>query len=151
MRNPRRLVSLAAIWNGCEIRRVRFSKNPVLRHEANQVVIRPFSERHDSTERHVPSDAYRGFCELMRAGVAMKNSDYPARPGFDNHRARIVFRVAGVHHDGNAQVARRGKLLGECPSLLAPRRVVIMVVQAAFPDRHGAFGGELLQPGDVAL
>jgi hypothetical protein len=145
MRHPRGLVSFSAIGNGSKIRRIGFRKNSVVRNEANQIVVRPFPERHYSAERHVPSDANRRLGKLMRTRVAMKNSCNTARPCLENHRARVILRIASVNDDGNAHLPRNSKLFSESPSLLPPRRIVVVVIQAAFAYRYRTCRAELLQ------
>ena len=48
-----------------------------------------------------------------------------------------------MHDHGLPDVARKSELLGECPSLLLTRRVVVVIVETAFPNRNCAVGDQL--------
>ena len=48
-----------------------------------------------------------------------------------------------MHDHGLPDVARKSELLGECPSLLLTRRVVVVIVETAFADRNRALVDQL--------
>ncbi len=68
---------------------------------------------------------------------------------FRNHRARIVFSVASVHDHGLACFTRKRELLGECSSLFLSRRIVVVIVEATFPNRDGSVSNQLAQLVDM--
>jgi hypothetical protein len=74
--HPRRLVPLSPKWNGSQIRRVGLHQQPLSRHEAKQVSVRPFVEGHDAAERHVPTGSNSELRECMRAGIAVEHTDH---------------------------------------------------------------------------
>ena len=55
-----------------------------------------------------------------------------------------------MHDHGTAELRGERELLGEGAPLLEPRRVVVVVVEAALADCSGAVEDELAQRGDVA-
>ena len=68
----------------------------------------------------------------------MHHSPYSGSAGFNHHCARIVFCITGMYDDREARFARKRKLCGECASLLQARRIVVVIVEPAFPDSHSA-------------
>lgn len=80
----------------------------------------------------------------------MKHTDNSVRPGLRHHRARVILRVARVNDNGHFQLPRQRKLLGESAPLLAPRRIVVVVIETAFSERYGALSDKISQPGNVS-
>jgi hypothetical protein len=80
----------------------------------------------------------------------MKNSGHSIGPSLQNHRTRIVFGVASVNNHRKVEIACSGELICESSSLVSPRRVVVVIVEAALPYCHRPIRRELLQLRNVA-
>ena len=142
MRDPRRLVSLAAKGYWSEIRRIGFDKQTIRGYETEQRVVHPFLECHDSAERDKPAGVDRELRERMTPGVAVQHTDHARGFGLANHRPGVIFCVAGVNHQRLAHFAGQSNLRGERSALRVTRRVVVVVVQAALANRHRELTGE---------
>ena len=138
--DPGGLIALSTIGNGRKVRRIRFSKYPIIGHEPEQIVVDPFPERHDTAERHIPAVLDRLFRKLVGSGVAMKNSFHALRACLGDHCAGVIFGIASVHDDGFACLARQLELRGESAPLLEPRGIIVMIVEPAFADGDSAVG-----------
>lgn len=79
----------------------------------------------------------------------MKNAFHSRISGFGDQSARIVLGVASVNHNGVFELSGKCKLFRECAPLLEPRRVVIVVIEAALTNRYGACADMLAQLVDV--
>ena len=86
--------------------------------------------------------------KLVRAGVAMKDTNHTLIRRLANHRARIGFGIASVHHDWLSRFFSERQLLRKGAALLEPRRVVVMVVEATFAYRDSKLC-ELLQGAGI--
>ena len=79
----------------------------------------------------------------------MQHSDDARGARLLDHRASILFRFARVHDDGPAGVSRYGQLARKGSALEIPRRVVVVVVEAALPDGHGPRLHEVRDPARI--
>src|SRR5215204_3642844 len=131
MNNPCRLISLPAKRHRREIWRIRLGEDAITRHETEQLIVRPLFERYDSAERHIPACLQRDPCKLMGSGITMKDPDHTSLTCLADHCRRVLFSVTRVHNHRNAGLPCQRKLFREGPPLLEPRRVVVMVIQAA--------------------
>ncbi len=52
------------------------------------------------------------------------------------HRRHVVVGLARVHHDRLANLAGEGQLSLEGATLRVPRRMVVMVIEPCFSERH---------------
>ncbi len=149
--DPRRLVPLPPEGNGRQVRRVGLHQQPVSRHEAEQVVVSPLVEGHDSAERHVPPGIKRELRQGVRAGVAMEDTNDAIRPRLPDVGPRVVFRLSRVNDDGSVHLAGESYLSGKRRALGLSWRIVVVIVESALPDRDRGVPEELAQPGNVAL
>jgi hypothetical protein len=53
-----------------------------------------------------------------------------------DQRSGVVFRLARVHDDGFAGLASESQLRRECGALRLSRRIVVVVIEAALPNRY---------------
>ncbi len=60
----------------------------------------------------------------------------PARIRPPEHRRYVVVGLAGVHDDRLPNLAGERELSLEGATLRVPRRVVVMVIEPGFPERH---------------
>lgn len=150
MCDPCGLVALPSVRNRREIWRVGLCQNSIHRNEPEQRVVAPFTERDDSAEGHVPAHVDRGTCQLVRARVAVQNACNASRRRLDEHRSRVVLRVARVNDDRQRRLPCQPQLLGKCAALLGTGRVVVVIVEATLADRDGSLIGELTERRDVA-
>lgn len=67
-----------------------------------------------------------------------------------DHCTRVVFSVASVDHHWKVEAPGHRQLFGEGTPLQVTRRVVVVVVQAAFAHGHSASAEQLRQCIDVA-
>ena len=130
-----------------EIRRVRFRENAIVRNESKKIIVAPSLERHDPAERDVPSDGDRCLGEIARPRKTVQHATNSGRSGFCHHCASVVFRVTRVDDYGLVELAGECELLSEGAPLLDARRVVVVIVQAALPNRYGAGIHQLAQLG----
>jgi hypothetical protein len=149
--DPCRFVSLSAVRYRREVGRIRLDEQAIRENQSQQIVIPPLLERHNTAERNVPPGFECELCQRMTAGVAVKNTEHAGIFGVANNGAGIVLGVAGVNNDGSLHFSRQGDLGRECIALGGSRRIVVMVIEAAFANRDGAVPEELPQLGDVRL
>ena len=71
----------------------------------------------------------------VRSSVAMQHSYHSRLPRLRDHRSRVVFRIPRVDDNRLSRLTRQCELLRECAPLLGARRVVVMIVEAAFAYR----------------
>src|SRR5690242_10473722 len=135
VRDPRGLVALPAIGDRREIGGVGLGENAIVRHEAQQLVVRPLPEGDDAAERDVPSGIECHSGEFVAPRVAVEHSADPLQAGFAHHRHRVGLRLARVDDDGDAVRAREGELRGECGALAIARRVIVVIVEPTLADR----------------
>jgi hypothetical protein len=76
----------------------------------------------------------------MRPGVTVQNAPDPCLRRLANHRSSVCLRISRVNHHRKTHLASEPQLLGKNASLLDAWRIVIMVVESAFADRHSSFG-----------
>jgi hypothetical protein len=138
MRDPGRLVALPAKRDWCQIRRVGFHEEPILRDEAKKLVVCPLLERHDAAEGDVPTSVDRERSEGMSTRVAMQYASDSGRACVTNDCPRIVLGVPRVHNDWSLGLSGKLNLCGERVSLGLTGRVVVMVVETAFADGDSA-------------
>jgi hypothetical protein len=150
MSNPGRLVALPAERDWCQIRRVGFHEEPILRDEAKKLVISPFLERHDAAEGNVPTSVDRERSEGMSTRVAMQYASDSGRACVTNDCTRIVLGVPSVHDDWSPRLGGKRNLRGERVSLGLAGRVVVMVVETAFADRDSPSLEQLAQLRNVS-
>jgi hypothetical protein len=149
MSNPGRLVALPAKRDWCQIRRVGFHEEPILRDEAKKLVVSPLLERHDAAEGDVPTGVDREGSEGMCASVTVQYASDSGCARVTNDCTRIVLGVPGVHDDGSPGLGGKLNLRGERVSLGLAGRIVVMVVETAFADGDGAALEQLAQLGNV--
>src|SRR6185503_7895378 len=65
------------------------------------------------------------------------------------HLTGVGFGLSRVHDDGLSRVTRQGQLCGECPTLLVARRMIVVVIEAAFSDGDGPSDEQLGNRGRV--
>jgi len=133
---PRRLVALPAKRHRRKVRRIRFCKNAIVRHEAQQVVVSPLAEGHDPTERNVPASFDCARRKVMGPGVTVKNAPDTRLRRLGNHGSGVCLRISGVYDHRQSHLAGKSQLLRKCASLLDPGRIVVMVVETALADRN---------------
>jgi hypothetical protein len=148
--NPRRFVPLPSEGNGRQVWGVGLHQQAIPRYKPHQIVVRPFVEGHDSAERDVPSRVERELCQSVGARVAVEDSQDASGSGVANDRAGIVFGIPGVDHDRLVQLTGERDLRRECGALGFARRVVVVVVESAFANRHGGLSKQLAQLRNVA-
>ena len=151
VRDPRRLVSLAAARNRREVGRIGLDQQAILRHQSKQIVVRPLLEGHDPRERHVPAGIDREFRQGVRAGVAMQNTYDAGGSCVAHDRARVVLGVTGVNDHGAARFSGKGNLGGEGRALCLAGRVVVVVVEAALTHGDRARKKKRTELWDIAL
>ena len=83
-------------------------------------------------------------------GVAVQDSDHARRPRLRDQCASVVFRLSRVNNDWPVQLRGKRYLRSEGRTLGGPRRIVVVVVEAALAYRNG-IGEKLTQPENVAL
>jgi hypothetical protein len=135
VRDPRRLVALAAIRHRRQVRRIGFDQQAIARHHPNEIVVSPLLEGHDSAERHVPTASDREFGQRLRSRVAVQHSNDSGAVRVSDDRARVVLRIAGVNHHRSPRLPGELNLRLEGRALRRARRVVVVVVETAFPHR----------------
>lgn len=86
----------------------------------------------------MPAGFDGGQSQLVRAGIAVQDSADSALPCLYHHRACVVFGVACVDHERPARFRGQRDLRRESVALFGPWRVVVMVVEPALADCHGA-------------
>lgn len=148
--HPRRLIALAAMRNGSEVRRIRLDKYAVIGDRADNVVATPVLERDDAAERDVPACIECRAREICAAGKTVQDAAdaFPARLAY--HRRRVVVRVARVHNDRTIETLRQLELHRECPALSIARRVVVVVVESALADGDSTGIEQALERRDVS-
>ena len=151
VRDPRRLVSLAAARNRREVGRIGLDQQAILRHQSKQIVVRPLLEGHDPRERHVPAGIDRELRQGVRASVAMQNPFNSRGSCIAYDRARVVLGVASVNDNGAARFSGKGNLGGEGRALCLARRVVVVVVEAALTHGDRARKKKRTELWDIAL
>jgi len=149
VRDPRRLVSFAAVWHRRQIWTVRLHQQSVAGNETEQIIVRPFFERHDSGEGNVPAGVERKLGEAVRSRVAVENSNDTRSFRFPNHRSGVILGVPGVDDDGLPRFRRKLQLRSEGGELGVARRVVVVVVEPAFADSDGGIAKKLPQSGQI--
>lgn len=121
--------------DGREIRCVRFREQPVVGDEAQQLDVVPLAERHDPAERHVPAEVDGLLRQLVRSGIAMQNPSHRLRGRLGDHCARVILSIAGVYDNRQSRFPCKLELAGKSVPLLAPRGIVVVIVEAAFTNR----------------
>jgi hypothetical protein len=147
--NPGRLITLPAKRDWCQIRRVGFHEEPILRNEAKKLVVSPFLECYDAAEGDIPTSVDRERSEGMSASVAMQYASDSGRACVTNDCTRIVLGVPSVHDDWSPGLGGKLNLRGERVSLGVAGRVVVMVVETAFADRDSPSLEQLAQLRNV--
>jgi hypothetical protein len=150
VRDPGRLVSFPSVWDGSEIGRVGFHEQTIIRYETDQIIVDPFLEGYDSTEGDVPAGIDCVLRECVRPGVTMENTGHAGSERLTNHCQGVVLCIAGVDDKRLMRFRRDRNLSGEGRQLRFSRRIVIMIVEATLPDRHGGPSEKLPQSGNVA-
>ena len=79
----------------------------------------------------------------------MEHAGHSRGTCFSHHRACVILGVARVNDNGTLELARQGELFGESTALLQTRRVVVVIVEAAFADRDGAAGNQLAKGSNI--
>ena len=151
IRDPRRLVSLSAIWYRREVRRIRLNKKAIARHHSNQIVVRPFLEGDYTAERDTPTRGDRELRQGSRTGVAVQDSDNSSAACLANCGSRIVLRVAGVDDHRALRLVSERDLGREHGALRFARRVVVVVVETALTHSDRASLEKAAELWDVAL
>jgi hypothetical protein len=150
VRHPGGLVALAAKRHRCQVRRIRFHEQPIARHETQEIVVRPLPEGHDPRERDVPPRIDREFGEGLGAGITVKDSGYTGSARVMDDRAGIVLGFTRVDNDGLPHLGGERDLRGERSSLELAGRIVVVIVEAAFPDGDRARGNHRTKVRNVA-
>ena len=130
-------VRAAPMWHGRQIRAVGLDQQPVRGAQISRRVAdgRGALERHDATKaRKAPRSSAR------RASYGppvkqWKTSRGDAAGG--EHRERLLPRPASVDDQWQSVLGGEGDLGGERLTLGVPRRVDVVVVETALPDRDG--------------
>jgi hypothetical protein len=138
MRNPRWLIPFSAVGHRCEVGRIRLDEQAILRHESKKIVVRPFVERHDPAERHIPAGVDGEFRQGVRARVAVQNPNDSLSPCLADDRARVVLGVTSMNDHRTVRFSSERNLRGEGGTLRAARGVVVVVVEAALAHRDRA-------------
>ena len=140
VRTPGGLVALPAIRDRCEVGTVALDEEPVVGDEREERVVGPFLERDDAAEGDVPAGGEGIAGECVRSREAVEHSADPGPTGLTDHCRGVVLGLAGVDDDRAPGLLRDGELVGEGAALERPGRVVVVVVETAFPDGDGAIG-----------
>ena len=151
MSDPRRLISLSAVGNRGEVRRVGFDEEPVVGYEAQQVIVSPLLESDDAAEGDVPPRPERGLSERVRSGITMKHAADSRGAGFHDHRPRVILGVTGVDDERTSKLPSKRYLRAERAHLRIAWRVFVMVVEAALADGDCAAADHFLNAGNVTL
>ena len=80
----------------------------------------------------------------------MKHPSYTAFRCLDHHRAGVILCIARVHHDRLLSVMSKRELPGKGPALLEPRRIVVVVVEAAFANGNCSVVNQITKSIEVA-
>jgi len=135
--DPRRLIPFPAKGDGREVGRIRLHKEPVGGNKPEKIVVRPFPERNDPAERDVPPRGDRVRRERVRARVTVHHTHHSGTSRPIDHRSRVVFGFASVYHNRALKLRRQLDLRRERRDLRVTRGIVVVIVEAAFPDGDG--------------
>ena len=80
----------------------------------------------------------------------MEHAGHSRGTRFGHHRACVILGVARVNDNGALELARQRELFGESAALLETRRVIVVIIEAAFADRDGASGDQLAKGSNIA-
>src|SRR6476661_526175 len=138
VRDPGGFVALAAIGDPREVWRVGLGEAAIVRHETQQVVVRPLPEGDDAAEGDMPADVERRAREVVAPGVTVQHAAHPLPARFADHRDGVVLGVARMDDDGDAMLVGEGELRGEGRALAVARRMIVVVIESAFADGDGA-------------
>jgi hypothetical protein len=128
-----------------EIGRIGFGENTVVGNETKKIVVAPLPEGYDAAEGDEPASGDRSFGESAGSREAVQHAAYSSCSGFSHHRTRVVFSVARVDDHRLPQLARQCQLCRESAPLLEPRRIVVVIIEAAFADGHRSGSNERAQ------
>lgn len=87
--------------------------------------------------------------ERVRAGVAVQNPSYTRVAGVGDDAAGVILGVAGVNDHRSFFFGGKGDLRRDGSKLRVAWRVVVVVVEPAFPYRHGALMEITPQQGNI--
>ena len=68
----------------------------------------------------------------------MEHSRYPQSTSLGHHQSSVCFRVTRVNDQWPPFLRRESDLRPKCGKLGVTRRIVVVVVESALPDCHGA-------------
>jgi hypothetical protein len=151
VRDPRWLVPFPAEWHRREIRRIGLDQKAIARHQANQIVVSPLLERHDTAERDVPTGGDSEFRQGCRTSVAVQNSYDSGVACLADHRSRVVLGITGVDDHRAARLLRERNLRSKSSALRIAWRIVVVVVETALTHRDRTALNKAAQLGDVPL
>jgi hypothetical protein len=151
VRDPRRLISLAAVRHRREIGRVRFHENTIVGYHAKHVVVLPIPEGDHTTEGDIPPGIERGPGERGTAGEAMQHATHAKARRVREKGARIFLGIACMDDKRKTEAARDIELPLEDGSLRLSRRVVIVIIEAALTDGTSSVTEKLLEYRLVTL
>ena len=81
----------------------------------------------------------------------MQHTAHPTLPRLHDHCPRVVFRIPCVDYQRLSRLSRNCHLGGENFALPGARRVVVVIVEAAFADCDGAGGDVLPDHRNIAV
>jgi hypothetical protein len=79
----------------------------------------------------------------------MQNAAHSSLPRFGKHRGCVIFGVARMNYHRQIALACERQLCGERTPLLQPRRIVVVVVEAALANSNGASAGTSAYRRDI--
>src|SRR3989441_1178981 len=128
-----RLVALPTMGHGSKIRAVRLDQQTVGRAGGETVGHRPVLESDHAAEGKVRRDRHP---RLEHPRPRAERVQHDRRIRSPEHRHDVVVGLAGVHDDRLSNLAGERELSLEGATLRVPRRVVVMVIEPGFPERH---------------
>jgi len=147
--DPRGLVPFAPEGNGSQIRGIGLHQQALAWHESHQIVVAPLVECHDPAERDVPSRLDGRLRQCVRTCITVHDTEDAGGSSFADDRARVVFSVSGVDDHRFTRLPGERDLSRERGALGFARRIVVVIVESTFSNRHGS-GQQLAQPRHVA-
>jgi hypothetical protein len=89
------------------------------------------------------------LCQRVRPGVAVEDAYYARSLRLRDERARVVLGLSSMNHDWPPHLRGEGDLSRKRGALSLTRRVVVVIVEAAFADGNGG-SQQLAQPRNIA-
>ena len=85
----------------------------------------------------------------MATRVTVKHAENAVRARLSHHRPRVIFRIARVDNHRHTKLRCQRELIRKSSPLLAPRRIVVVVIETTLAERHSTLCDEVPQSGDI--